>query len=187
MSKTKAPTKAMRVWHVPVGQLKPYDKNARRHSPRQISQLQKLIQKYGWTMPLLVDHERNVLAGHGRLEAAIGLGMERVPCLIAEGWTPEMCRAYIIADNKIAQNATWDQETLASELTILKEWQIDLGDLGFESVELKRLFGEYVPSQSNINVGADRLLVIVELENETEQGKLFEELQGRGFNVKVMS
>jgi ParB-like chromosome segregation protein Spo0J len=177
----------MRIRQVPVGDLKPYERNARQHSPRQISQLQKMIQQFGWTMPILIDADRNILAGHGRLEAAIGLGMPKVPCLTAAGWTPEMCRAYIIADNKVAQNSTWDQETLTAELTVLKEWKIDLGDLGFESVELKRLFGEYVPKDENTGIGTDRLLVIVEVETEEAQGALFDELQARGLNVKVMS
>jgi ParB-like chromosome segregation protein Spo0J len=118
--------------------LKPYARNPRSHSPKQIQQIAQSIRRFGFTNPILIDAGRVVIAGHGRLGAAILLGINRVPAIRLDHMTEAEKRAYIIADNKIAENAGWDRELLALELRYISELDIDL-DLtvtGFEPAEI---------------------------------------------------
>ena len=108
-----------------VSQLKPFDKNSRTHSEAQIRQIEKSIAEWGWTMPILIDENNTVLAGHARLAAAKNLGISHVPCIVADSWSEAQKRAYVIADNKLAENGGWDDALLASEFA-------DLAELGFE-------------------------------------------------------
>ena len=116
------------VQHWEIDRLIPFAKNSRTHSPEQVAQIAASIKEWGFTSPILVDETGSILAGHGRLAASRKLGLETVPVMVAEGWTDAQKRAYVIADNKLALNAGWDNELLALELG-------DLGDLGFD-VEL---------------------------------------------------
>ena len=99
-----------------VAELAPAAKNARTHSPAQISQLVASIQEWGWTIPILVDEDGQIIAGHGRVLAAQQMGLEEIPTMVATGWTVEQKRAYVIADNKLAENAGWDDTILRAEL-----------------------------------------------------------------------
>lgn len=119
-----------------IAELVPYARNSRTHSPAQIKQIEKSIQEFGWTVPVLVDEAGTIIAGHGRVMAASNLGIEAVPVVVAAGWTEDQKRAYIIADNKIASNADWDKELLALELSDLKSADYDLGITGFNAKEL---------------------------------------------------
>jgi len=119
-----------------IAELVPYARNSRTHSPAQIKQIEKSIQEFGWTVPVLVDEAGTIIAGHGRVMAASNLGIEAVPVVVAAGWTDDQKRAYIIADNKIASNADWDKELLALELSDLKSADYDLGITGFNAKEL---------------------------------------------------
>ena len=109
-------TSNLRVETVPVSALRPYSRNARTHSKRQIEQIADSIKTFGWTNPILADAESGVIAGHGRLEAAKHLGMTTVPVIRVEHMSEAQKRAYIIADNKLAENAGWDNELLSIEL-----------------------------------------------------------------------
>jgi hypothetical protein len=108
-----------------IDKLIPYARNARTHSDEQVSQIAASIKEWGWTTPVLVDEQGGIIAGHGRTLAAQKLEMTEVPVMVAKGWSDAKKRAYIIADNKLAQNADWDNEMLALELG-------ELGDLGFD-------------------------------------------------------
>jgi hypothetical protein len=108
-----------------IDKLIPYARNSRTHSDEQISQIAASIKEWGWTTPILVDENGGIIAGHGRTLAAQRLKMTEVPVVIAKGWSDTKKRAYIIADNKLALNADWDNEMLALELG-------ELGDLGFD-------------------------------------------------------
>lgn len=119
-----------------IAELVPYARNSRTHSPAQIKQIEKSIQEFGWTVPVLVDEQGTIIAGHGRVMAASNLGIAAVPVVVAAGWTDDQKRAYIIADNKIASNADWDKELLALELSDLKSADYDLGITGFNPKEL---------------------------------------------------
>lgn len=126
-----------------VAELVPYANNARTHSVSQIDQITAAIAKWGWTSPVLVDEGGNILAGHGRVLAAKRLGLTEVPVMVAHGWSAEAKRAYILADNKIAENAGWDKELLALELNALRDLpDIDFAMIGFTQGELDRLLAQ---------------------------------------------
>jgi len=119
----------------PVDALRPYEGNARRHSKAQVRQIARSITEFGFTAPLLVDEAGTVLAGHGRLEASKLLGLTDVPVVLVNDLSEAQKRAYILADNKIAENATWDQTKLALELQSIIELEPDfeLTITGFET------------------------------------------------------
>ena len=121
--------------------LKPWAKNARTHSKKQIRQLAASITEFGFTNPILIDGHSNVLAGHGRIAAAELLGMMSVPCVRLETMTEAQKRAYVIADNKLALNAGWDDELLASELKDLlaDDGGFDVSLTGFSIAEVDSL------------------------------------------------
>lgn len=119
--------------------LVPYAKNSRTHSEAQVSEIAASIEQWGWTMPVLVDDSGTIIAGHGRVLAAQRLGIKEVPVMEARGWTEAQRRAYVIADNRIAENAGWDDSLLGEELTALVGMDFDIGAVGFDEKELERL------------------------------------------------
>jgi DNA modification methylase len=123
----------------PVSSLKPYEKNARTHSVEQIEQLTRSIGEFGFTNPLLIDETDRIIAGHGRLQAALALGMSEVPVIILAGLTDAQRRALILADNKIALNSGWDLKLLTEELADLKLDGYDLTLTGFSLEEIDGL------------------------------------------------
>jgi DNA modification methylase len=133
---------ADKVVRKPVADLIPYAKNARTHSAEQIEQLASSIKEWGWTTPILIDEAGTIIAGHGRVMAAQSLGITDVPVMVAEGWTDAQRRAYVIADNKLALNAGWDDDLLKIELSDLQDVGFDLGLAGFAPDELSVLFAD---------------------------------------------
>ena len=124
--------------------LVPYARNSRTHSSEQISQIAASIKEWGFTNPILIDASGGIIAGHGRLLAAQKLGIDEVPCIIADGWTEAQKKAYVIADNKLALNAGWDNEMLAVEFGELKELGFDLPLTGFSDDEISALSPQIV-------------------------------------------
>ncbi len=125
--------------YLPVDSLIPYIRNARTHSEDQVAQIAASIREFGFTNPILIDGEKGIIAGHGRLQAARKLGMATVPCIQLDGLTEAQKRAYIIADNKLALNAGWDDELLAIELGELDDLGFDLDLTGFTADEIAEL------------------------------------------------
>lgn len=117
--------------NVSIDKLKPYKRNARTHSAEQIEKIAKSIKEFGFINPVLIDGDFGIIAGHGRVEGAKKLGMTEVPCLFVEDLTEEQKRAYIIADNKLAEDAGWDMEILQSELKFLQDADFDVSLTGF--------------------------------------------------------
>lgn len=132
-----------------IGALRPWARNARTHSKKQIRQLAESIRTFGFTNPVLIDRENTILAGHGRVEAAKSLGLEAVPCVRLEHMTPAQKRAYVIADNKLALNAGWDEELLAEELSALLAVDLgfDVGVTGFSIPEIDALIEGLAPEE----------------------------------------
>ena len=131
-----SPAPAPQIEFRPVGTLKPYDKNARRHSRAQVRQIADSIRRFGFTNPVLITDDGAIVAGHGRVMAAKELGMESVPTLRLSNLSPEAVRAYVIADNKLALNAGWDFDILADELLSLGDIGFDLSLTGFSLAEI---------------------------------------------------
>ena len=126
---------------VDINSLVGYSRNARTHSKEQILQLRASLREYGFVNPIIVDKELNIIAGHGRVAAAKAEGMTEVPCVFVEHLTDAQKRAYILADNRLALNAGWDNEMLSVELSDLQANAFDLSLLGFSDAEMNKLMG----------------------------------------------
>jgi DNA modification methylase len=133
---------AQRIELRSIRELAPYAKNPRTHSDEQVDQIGASIIEFGFNNPILVDTKLGIIAGHGRLLAAQKLGLERVPVVILDHLTEAQKRAYIIADNKLALNAGWDEELLRSELAELRDADFDIDVIGFSDEELEQLLAE---------------------------------------------
>ncbi len=128
----------------PVSALRPRASNARTHSAKQLRQIADSIRQFGFINPVLVDADNVIIAGHGRVAAAKAIGLEAVPTVFVDGLSPDEIRAYVIADNRLAENAGWDREILAIELQNLAELDLefDVTITGFEMAEIDVLIGE---------------------------------------------
>lgn len=124
---------------LPLAELTPYAANARTHSAEQVQQIADSVREFGWTNPVLVDEAGGIIAGHGRVMAAELLGLEQVPAITLAGLTEAQRRAYILADNKLALNAGWDERLLAAELGALQAEGFDVALTGFSEEELAEL------------------------------------------------
>jgi DNA modification methylase len=144
MGETASPTTwpADRVERRPLSSLIPYARNARTHSEPQVAQIAASMREWGWTNPVLVDEQGTIIAGHGRVLAARLLGFSEVPVMVARGWSEAQVRAYVIADNKLALNAGWDDALLRAELSDLQGQGADLGLVGFSEEEVAALLAE---------------------------------------------
>ena len=136
---TEAKWPADAVERRPAAALVPFARNARTHSDEQVAQIAASIREWGWTVPVLIDEAGTIIAGHGRVLAAQRLGLIEIPVMVAAGWSEAKRRAYVIADNKLALNAGWDEELLRLELGELTGLGVDLGLTGFGELELEKL------------------------------------------------
>lgn len=184
----------MKPLNRPVANLIPYARNARTHSSQQVAQLAAAIVEFGWTYPVLVDGDSSIIAGHGRILAAQmiyesggsitlppdGKGHREkvpdgmVPIMECAGWSEAQKRAYILADNKLALNAGWDNEMLKVELQDLTEQGFDLGLTGFEADEINLLFNgwnsDIAPSERDgENTSGIDALIRITVDRESEQ------------------
>ena len=125
---------------VPISKLVPYVNNARTHSPEQINKLRASLREFGFVNPIIVDRNYNVLAGHGRLIGAKAEGYKEVPCVFVDEMTEAQKKAYIIADNRMAMDAGWDEELLRVEIEALQGMDFDTLLTGFDEKELATLF-----------------------------------------------
>ena len=126
----------LQVKYVAIGKLKPNEKNARKHTVKQINQIADSIKNFGWTIPILVDEGLQVLAGHARLSAAALLEVPEVPVIQIDDLTPAQKRAYMLADNKLTLNAAWDDDLLKDELLAIEKDDFDLLLTGFSQEEI---------------------------------------------------
>ena len=117
---------------VKIEKLKPYEKNARTHSDEQVEKIANSIKEFGFINPVILDSDYGIIAGHGRVLGAKKLGMTEVPCLFVEDLTETQKRAYILADNKLALDAGWDDEILKQEIKALDDLDFDISLTGFD-------------------------------------------------------
>jgi hypothetical protein len=139
----------MKIEQLPTDTLIPYARNTRTHSEAQVAQIAGSIREFGFTNPVLIDGENGIIAGHGRVLAAQKLALGKVPCIRLAHLTDTQRRAYIIADNKLALNAGWDEELLGLELADLREDGFDLELTGFDGDELANLLAETTEGQTD--------------------------------------
>lgn len=147
----------LRIEFIPIETLIPYARNSRTHSDAQVAQIAGSIREFGFTNPVLIDEHDGIIAGHGRTIAARKLGMTEVPCIRLTHLSEAQRRAYIIADNKLALNAGWDEQMLALELKSLEEMDFDLALTGFEGDELDALLSGLDDEDSESNDAIDEV------------------------------
>jgi len=143
---------------IEIDALIPYTRNSRTHSDAQVAQIAASIKEFGFTNPVLIDQDGGIIAGHGRTLAARKLGLAEVPCLRLSYLSEAQKKAYVIADNKLALNASWDDEMLRIELQELKDLNFDIDVIGFDTSELAEIFSieqnksdEENPYTTNVN------------------------------------
>ncbi|QPI00123.1 ParB N-terminal domain-containing protein [Campylobacter concisus] len=162
----------MEIKYKKIGELTPYINNARTHSDEQVDQIVASIKEFGFTNPLLIDEKGEIIAGHGRLAAAKKLNMGEVPTIELKGLSEAQKRAYVIADNKLALNAGWDEDLLKAELEALQNLDFDLEFAGFSEDELEEmgLLGD------GIEINTDKADDVPEIEEHPiiKQGDLIE-------------
>jgi len=140
---------------VPIAKMVPYQNNARTHSPAQIQKLRSSLREFGFVNPVIIDRDYNVIAGHGRIAAAREEGITEVPCVFVDHLTEAQKKAYILADNRMAMDAGWDEELLRVELEALTEMGFDLGMTGFDEKELASLFPTEEAKEDDFDVEAE--------------------------------
>ena len=133
-------TKEMKL--VDINKLVPYINNARTHSPEQIAKLRASLREFGFINPVIIDKDYSIIAGHGRVAAAKEEGIDKVPCVLADHLTPAQKKAYILADNRMAMDAGWDEELLRVEIEALQAEDFDVLLTGFDDDELSKLFDD---------------------------------------------
>jgi site-specific DNA-methyltransferase (adenine-specific) len=126
-----------KIEYINVDKLSAYETNSRTHSDDQIKQIADSIKEFGFTNPVLIDQDGTIIAGHGRVQAAKKIIMDEVPCIRLSHLTEAQRKAYVIADNKLAMNAGWDDELLRQEIEALKELDFDIDLLGFDASEIQ--------------------------------------------------
>jgi ParB-like chromosome segregation protein Spo0J len=144
----------MKIESIKLGKLIPYAKNSRTHDDFQIQQIAASIREFGFTNPVLIDSEDGIIAGHGRVMAARKLGLTEVPCIRLGHLTETQKKAYIIADNRLAEvGGGWDEEMLGLELADLREADFDLDLIGFDAGEIEAALNPAEPIQSDSDDG----------------------------------
>ena len=139
------------VQRVPLDRLRVYPKNAKKHPRSQVAALAAMIEEVGWTMPVLVDEQGEIVAGHGRVMAAQLLNLVSIPVMVARGWTEAQIKAYRLADNVIPENSSWDEALLKVEVREIEALNYDIGKIGFDMERLTKLFDD-----GGVNIQADR-------------------------------
>jgi ParB-like chromosome segregation protein Spo0J len=174
-----------KIEEIKVDDLIPYATNSRTHSAEQVAQIAASMVEFGWTNPVLIDTRGTIVAGHGRVMAARKLGMETVPCIRLGHLSPGQVRAYVIADNKLAMNAGWDEELLASEIqSIMEAGEINVTLTGFNDAEIaEMLSGVSDPAGDGESKGLGTPIIHYDLifETEEQQAKWFEFIRALKF------
>jgi len=170
----------MKIIQKKPADLTEYENNSRIHTDGQIKQIISSINEFGFTNPVLINANNRVIAGHGRLMAAVEMKLDKVPCIVLSDLTEAQERAYVIADNKIALNSSWDSSMLSLEMADLKDMDFDIELTGFS-------FGEIFKEKgSSTIVGDEEFLVVLKVKNESEQKTMFEEMVERGVECKIV-
>jgi ParB-like chromosome segregation protein Spo0J len=165
------------IEQVPTASLVPYAKNAKKHDAAQVAAIAGSIREFGFNNPVLIDADNGIIAGHGRTLAAHQLGLATVPCLRLTHLTDSQRRAYILADNRLAEiGGGWDSDMLAAELEALAAEGVAMEDLGFDADALEKISSLEEKDDTSIDSLPEAFEVIAECENEKQQREIFEKL-----------
>ena len=181
-----------------IDEIKPYERNARIHSSKQIKQIMEAIKAFGFTNPLLIDDEKNLIAGHGRLEAVKQLNIidfkdkpiKELPAIIITGLSEADKKALIIADNKIAENASWDYDLLQAEFQELEAINYDLDLMGFDNLD--EILGTDIDVEQETKEIKEveinqKYELLIKCKDEKELEQAYNENIERGYECKVLT
>ena len=177
----------MQVEQTPLADILPYAANARTHSDEQVEQIAASIREFGFNNPVLIDEQGTIIAGHGRVMASKRLGLSEVPTITLSHLSDAQRKAYILADNKLALNADWDESFLKLELQGLDSVGFDLSLIGFDLGELSTIFDDEEAEKIKEEQYSEKFDVIVECETEMRQQTVFEDLKEMGLKCRVQS
>jgi hypothetical protein len=176
-----------------LSDLVPYANNARTHSDAEIEQLVASYNEFGWTNPILIDGDDGIIAGHRRYLMAQRIGLREAPCIVLPHLSAAQRRAYVLADNKLALNAGWDEEKLRSEIidlvSVRRSSGLDFMAIGFSMDELR---DAAFPAQKKSRSAASGLSsglsyqIIIECDGDDQQAEILEELKNRGIKCKPL-
>jgi ParB-like chromosome segregation protein Spo0J len=176
-----------KIEYLKLDKLSGYETNSRTHSADQINQIAASITEFGFTNPILIDENNIIIAGHGRLEAAKQLKLDEAPCLRLSHLSDAQKKAYVIADNKLALNAGWDDDLLKQEISDLEDLEFDIALLGFDSVELAKMFDEIEEQEIKEEKYNEVFNIIIDCKDEEEQERVFNRLDAEGYKCRVQS
>ena len=181
-----------------IDEIKPYERNARIHSSKQIKQIMEAIKAFGFTNPLLIDDENNLIAGHGRLEAVKQLNIidfkdkpiKELPAIIITGLSEADKKALIIADNKIAENASWDYDLLQAEFQELEAINYDLDLMGFDNLD--EILGADIEVEQETKEIKEveinqKYELLIKCKDEKELEKVYNENIEKGYECKILT
>ena len=175
------------IEYKPTGELVPYVNNSRTHSEQQVQQVAASIKEFGFTNPILIDHDGGIIAGHGRLQAAQLLSLDEVPTITLEGLTEAQRKAYVIADNQIALNSDWDLDALNVEVARLTELDFDINLLGLNDKFLSDLCNEEQEIEiEDMGEVTDLYQILIELPDDLAQSVLMEKLVKEGYKCRAL-
>lgn len=174
----------LKIECLPIDSLKPYERNARKHTNDDVQTIVNSIREFGFLDPVGIWSEQNLIVeGHGRLLAAKQLGLSEVPCIRLDELTDEQRRAYAIAHNKTAEMSAWDWVLLDSELDGILD--IDMSDFGFDvDIDSDQSHTDRTSKEIELN---DTIIVAIDCENETDAETIFNKLQGEGYNCRILT
>ena len=179
-------SKAVNIKMVPTNEVVPYDKNPRLNDDA-VGAVANSIREFGFKVPIVVDGEGVVVSGHTRLKAAKALGLTEVPVIVADDLDETKIKAFRLADNKVAELADWDESLLVKELEELADLSYDMGQFEFDlDPEPDGDDDDLGDIPDNINVMETFALNVI-VSDEAEQAELYEEMLGRGYEVKVVA
>ena len=181
-----------------IDENKPYERNARIHSSKQIKQIMEAIKAFGFTNPLLIDDENNLIAGHGRLEAVKQLNiidfkdnpLKELPAIVISGLSEADKKALIIADNKIAENASWDYDLLQAEFQELEAINYDLDLMGFDNLD--EILGADIDAEQETKEIKEveinqKYELLIKCKDESELEQAYNENIEKGYECKVLT
>ena len=177
----------MIIEHLATASLIPYARNAKKHDASQVAKLAGSIREFGFNNPVLIDKDNGIIAGHGRVMAAQSLGLETVPCIRLGHLTDTQRRAYILADNRLAEiGGGWDEEMLKLELADLAALDVDVAEIGFGAEDLADVQPEEEEDKSDNSNFTEQYAVTVICKDEAHQRKIYDKLTADGLECKVV-
>ena len=173
----------MNIIEMKIGDIIPYEKNPRKNDEA-VKYVAESIKQFGFKVPIVIDKNNVIVAGHTRYKASKKLGLKEVPCIVADDLTEEQIKAYRLADNKVAEQAEWDIDLLGEELDGILD--IDMADFGFE-LNLEEEETEVVEDNDLSDKLKSTFEVIIECDNEGEQEEIFNRLITEGLKCRVLT